>query len=44
MTELVHNPEVMSKAKQEPEQTIGIGNPIEESDVAELPYLQAIIK
>ena len=44
MAELLHNPEVMSKAKQELEQTIGVGNPIQESDVAKLPYLQAIIK
>ncbi|KAK7268452.1 hypothetical protein RIF29_21150 [Crotalaria pallida] len=44
MTEVLHNPRVMAKAKMELEQTIGIGNPIEESDVARLPYLQAIIK
>ena len=44
MIELLHNQEVVSKAKQELEQTIGIGNPIEESDVAKLPCLQAIIK
>ena len=44
MTELLHSPEVMLRAKQELEQTIRIGNPIEESDVAKLPYLQAIIK
>ncbi|RYR50511.1 hypothetical protein Ahy_A07g037132 [Arachis hypogaea] len=44
MTEVLHNPEVMSKAKQELEQNIGRGNPIDESDVAKLPYLQAIVK
>lgn len=44
MSELLHNPEVMSKAKKELEQTIGLGNPIEESDIARLPYLQAVIK
>ncbi|CAL0313441.1 unnamed protein product [Lupinus luteus] len=44
MTELLHNPEIMTKAKKELEQTIGIGNPIEESDIDKLPYLQAIIK
>ncbi|KAJ1383760.1 Cytochrome P450 [Sesbania bispinosa] len=44
MAELMHNPNTMSKAKMELEQTIGIGNPIEESDIARLPYLQAIIK
>ncbi|MED6118195.1 hypothetical protein PIB30_000173 [Stylosanthes scabra] len=44
MTELLHNPKVMSKAKHELEQIIGKGNTIEESDVVKLPYLQAIIK
>ena len=44
MIELLHNQEVVSKAKQELKQTIGIGYPIEESDVAKLPCLQAIIK
>ncbi|KAK7303758.1 hypothetical protein RJT34_14672 [Clitoria ternatea] len=44
MTELMHNPEVMSKAKKELEETIGKGKLVEESDVARLPYLQAVIK
>lgn len=44
MTELVINPEIMSKAKKELEEVIGKGKPIEESDIARLPYLQAIIK
>lgn len=34
----------MSKAKQELEQIIGKGKPVEESDIARLPYLQAVIK
>ena len=44
MTELLHNPEVMSKAIKELELTIGRGKPINESDIARLPYSQAIIK
>ncbi|KAL4293712.1 geraniol 8-hydroxylase [Arachis hypogaea] len=44
MTEVLHNPEVMFKAKQELEQNIGRGNPLDESDIAKLPYLQAIVK
>jgi cytochrome P450 len=44
LTELLRNPNIMSKAKKELEETIGMGNSIEESDVARLPYLQAIIK
>ncbi|XP_027367110.1 geraniol 8-hydroxylase-like [Abrus precatorius] len=44
MTELIHNPEAMAKAKKELEETVGIGNPVEESDIGRLPYLQAVIK
>ncbi|KAK8602266.1 hypothetical protein V6N12_052080 [Hibiscus sabdariffa] len=44
MTELLRNPQVLLKAKKEMEQAIGKGNPIEESDINRLPYLQAIIK
>jgi len=44
MAELIHNPHAMSKAKEELEQIIGIGNTIEESDITRLPYLQAIVK
>ncbi|KAK7303760.1 hypothetical protein RJT34_14674 [Clitoria ternatea] len=44
MTELMHNPEAISKAKKELEETIGKGKLVEESDVARLPYLQAVIK
>ncbi|KAL4293707.1 cytochrome P450 76C4-like [Arachis ipaensis] len=44
MTELLHNPNIMSKAKMELEQTIGIGNPLQESQIENLPYLEAIIK
>ncbi|KAG6634189.1 geraniol 8-hydroxylase-like [Carya illinoinensis] len=44
MAELLHNPDVVSKAKAELEQVIGRGNPVEESDITRLPYLQAVIK
>ncbi|XP_058730366.1 geraniol 8-hydroxylase-like [Vicia villosa] len=44
MAELLKNENIMSKAKQELEQIIGKGKPVEESDIAKLPYLQAIIK
>ncbi|GAU40870.1 hypothetical protein TSUD_40450 [Trifolium subterraneum] len=44
MTRLVHDPKAMSIAKKELEDTIGLGNPIEESDIDRLPYLQAVIK
>ncbi|KAK7308404.1 hypothetical protein VNO77_42008 [Canavalia gladiata] len=44
MAELLKNPNLMSKAKAELEKTIGKGNFVEESDIARLPYLQAIVK
>jgi cytochrome P450 len=44
MAELLHNAEALSKAKTELEQVIGRGNPVEESNIARLPYLQAVVK
>lgn len=44
MAELLHNPSILLKAQEEMDQIIGKGNPIEEVDLAQLPYLQAIIK
>ncbi|XP_040985756.1 geraniol 8-hydroxylase-like [Juglans microcarpa x Juglans regia] len=44
MAELFQNLEALSKAKEELKQVIEKGNPIEESDIARLPYLQAIVK
>ena len=44
MAELLKNEKIMSKAKQELEQIIGKGKALDESDIAKLPYLQAIIK
>lgn len=44
MAELLCSPEDLSKARLEMEQTIGKGNPIEESDINRLPYLQAAVK
>jgi cytochrome P450 len=44
MAELLHNSEVLSKAKAELEQVIGKENPMEESNIARLPYLQAVMK
>ncbi|XP_038687187.1 LOW QUALITY PROTEIN: geraniol 8-hydroxylase-like [Tripterygium wilfordii] len=44
MAELLRNPEALFRARAELEQTIGKGNRVQESDVARLPYLQAIIK
>ncbi|KAH9697088.1 cytochrome P450 family 76 subfamily C polypeptide 7 [Citrus sinensis] len=44
MAELLHNPEALLKAKLELEQTVCKCNPIEESDITRLPYLQAVVK
>jgi cytochrome P450 len=44
MAELLHKPETLSKAKAELEQGIFKGNPVQESDIPRLPYLQAIVK
>ncbi|KAM5568245.1 geraniol 8-hydroxylase [Rosa sericea] len=44
MAELLRNPEVMSKAQAELEEVIEKGKQVEESDIAQLPYLQAVIK
>ncbi|GAB4830283.1 hypothetical protein Ancab_040681 [Ancistrocladus abbreviatus] len=44
MAELLHNPDKLLKARGELEQVIGRGNPLEEGDIARLPYLQSVIK
>nr|AYM55671.1 cytochrome P450 [Croton stellatopilosus] len=44
LAELLRNPNTLIKAQAEIEQTIGKGKLIQESDIAKLPYLQAVIK
>ena len=44
MAELLHNPEALSRAKLELKQVIGKGKLVKESDIPQLPYLQAIVK
>lgn len=44
MAELLRNPKVLSKARAELNHIIGKGKQIEESDIARLPYLQAVVK
>uniref|UniRef100_A0A7N0V052 Cytochrome P450 n=1 Tax=Kalanchoe fedtschenkoi TaxID=63787 RepID=A0A7N0V052_KALFE len=43
MSEVLKNPEIYSKAKSELEQVTGKGKPVQDADVALLPYLQAIV-
>ncbi|KAG9441588.1 hypothetical protein H6P81_017442 [Aristolochia fimbriata] len=44
MTELLRNPESMAQARTELEEVMGERKEVEESDIAQLPYLQAIVK
>nr|AYV88862.1 cytochrome P450 oxidase CYP76A54 [Polygala tenuifolia] len=44
LTELLCNPQVMGKAKAELAQVVGSKRNVEESDIENLPYLQAVIK
>lgn len=46
MAELLRNPEVMQRAREEVIQVIGSGtsNEVKESDIHRLPYIQAIVK
>ncbi|CAI0559115.1 unnamed protein product [Linum tenue] len=44
MTELLHNPNALTKVKEELDQMIGKDHHLEESDISRLPYLQAVIK
>ncbi|XP_074303841.1 geraniol 8-hydroxylase-like [Silene latifolia] len=44
MAELLRNPGKMEKAQAELQEIIGKGNPVEESDITRLPYLQAVVK
>ncbi|GLU05700.1 hypothetical protein SLE2022_227830 [Rubroshorea leprosula] len=44
MAELLRNPKVLRGVRAELEEAIGKGNKVEESDIARLPYLQAVIK
>ncbi|KAL0352039.1 UNVERIFIED_CONTAM: cytochrome [Sesamum calycinum] len=44
MTELLRNPQVMSKLRTEVRTVVGANKQVEESDISKLPYLQAVIK
>ena len=45
MAELLRNPQVMHKAREELNQVIGTtNNEVKESDIPRLPYIQAIVK
>ncbi|KAF5763688.1 putative geraniol 8-hydroxylase [Helianthus annuus] len=44
MAELLRNPHIMTKAKEELEKVIGKGSIVKEDDVSRLPYLSCIVK
>ncbi|XP_031102608.1 cytochrome P450 93A2-like [Ipomoea triloba] len=44
LAELINHPETMEKASQELDSMIGNNRLVEESDISNLPYLQAIVK
>ncbi|KAK7396290.1 hypothetical protein VNO78_17192 [Psophocarpus tetragonolobus] len=44
MAELINNPDVLEKARQEIDVVVGKSRMVEESDIVNLPYLQAIVK
>ncbi|KAI9122354.1 hypothetical protein K1719_007043 [Acacia pycnantha] len=44
LAELINNPHVMEKARQEIDSVVGMSRVVEESDTVNLPYLQAIFK
>ncbi|PON63362.1 Cytochrome P450, E-class, group I [Parasponia andersonii] len=44
MAELLRQPDVRRKAREELSQVIGPGRAVQESDIDQLPYLQAIVK
>ncbi|XP_019056802.1 PREDICTED: flavonoid 3'-monooxygenase isoform X5 [Tarenaya hassleriana] len=44
VAELIRHPEIMGRAQQELDSVVGRNRPVSESDLPNLPYLQAVIK
>ena len=44
LAELINHPIMMEKARQEIDSVLGRSRLVQESDIANLPYLQAIVK
>ncbi|XP_052172919.1 cytochrome P450 93A3-like [Diospyros lotus] len=44
LAELINHPEIMDRARKEVDEVVGRSRVVEESDIAKLPYLQAIVK
>ncbi|CAH8270428.1 unnamed protein product [Arabidopsis lyrata] len=44
IAELIRHPDIMNKAREELDSVVGRDRPVNESDISQLPYLQAVIK
>lgn len=44
LSELINHPNIMARARQEIDDEVGHDRIVQESDIAKLPYLQAIVK
>lgn len=44
LSELISHPNAMSKARQEVDQVVGNNRMVQESDIANLPYIKAVVK
>ncbi|KAJ4755264.1 hypothetical protein LUZ62_028136 [Rhynchospora pubera] len=44
LTEMIKNPQVLKRAQEEMDEVIGRERRLEESDISNLPYLQAVVK
>ena len=44
MTELVRHPDILSRAMEEINSVVGLDRLVKESDIPNLPYLQAVVK
>ncbi|OMO54091.1 Cytochrome P450 [Corchorus olitorius] len=44
LAELINHPNILQKAREEIDTVVGRNRIVEESDIANLPYLQAIVK
>ncbi|CAI0388374.1 unnamed protein product [Linum tenue] len=44
MAELINHPEILNRARKEIDSVVGKSRLVQESDIPDLPYLQAIVK
>jgi cytochrome P450 len=44
LAEVIHNPEIMNRAREELDKVVGTNRQVHESDFPNLPYLRTIVK